>query len=56
MGDVIPVSQLREPIYLIPHFGATVDMHLTMYNSLEHATEFWLNYFWDKNTFFGLSE
>ncbi|KAG2089231.1 uncharacterized protein F5147DRAFT_587272, partial [Suillus discolor] len=59
MGDVIPVSQLRAlltPIHLIPHFGATADTRLTMYNSLEHATEFWLNYFWDKNTFFALSE
>ncbi|KAG1899089.1 uncharacterized protein F5891DRAFT_1129043 [Suillus fuscotomentosus] len=52
MGDVVPVSQLRAPVNLVPHFGAIADMRLTAYNSLEHASEFWLNHFWDKNTFF----
>jgi hypothetical protein len=55
MGDIIPVSQLRVPVNLIPRFGAAADKHLTPYNSIEHATEFWLNLFWDKNTFFALS-
>ncbi|KAG2129257.1 uncharacterized protein EDB93DRAFT_1243436 [Suillus bovinus] len=48
IGGVVSVN-------LIPHFGAVADMHLTAYNSLEHASEFWLNPFWDKNTFFPLS-
>ncbi|KAG0694390.1 hypothetical protein DFH29DRAFT_1006389 [Suillus ampliporus] len=56
MGDVIPVSQLRAPVHLIPRFGAIADMRLTAYNSMEHATKFWLNYFWHKNSFFALSE
>ncbi|KAG1859222.1 hypothetical protein F4604DRAFT_1684696 [Suillus subluteus] len=56
MGDIIPVSQFRAPVHLIPHFGATADTHLTAYNSMEHAAEFWLNYFWDKHTFFALSK
>ncbi|KAG1893322.1 uncharacterized protein F5891DRAFT_1131322 [Suillus fuscotomentosus] len=55
MGDVIPVSQMRAPINLIPRFGAIADVRLTAYNSMEHATEFWLNEFWDKTTFFALS-
>lgn len=55
MGDVVPVSQLRTLINLVPCFGAIADVRLTAYNSLEHALEFWLNYFWDKNTFFPLS-
>ncbi|KAG1824625.1 uncharacterized protein BJ212DRAFT_1295751 [Suillus subaureus] len=55
MGNVIPVSQLRAPVNLIPCFGTAADKCLTPYNSMEHATEFWLNYFWDKNTFFALS-
>ncbi|KAG1768243.1 hypothetical protein EV702DRAFT_979542, partial [Suillus placidus] len=55
MGDIIPVSQLRVSVNLIPHFGAAADKHLTPYDSMEHATEFWLNLFWDKNTFFTLS-
>ncbi|KAG1881763.1 hypothetical protein C8R48DRAFT_550766, partial [Suillus tomentosus] len=51
MGDVIPVSQMRAPINLIPRFGAIADVRLTAYNSMEHAAEFWLNEFWDKTTF-----
>ncbi|KAG1887913.1 uncharacterized protein F5891DRAFT_1132056 [Suillus fuscotomentosus] len=52
-----PTTQLhlRAPVNLIPRFGAAADKRLTPYNSMEHATEFWLNYFWDKNTFFVLS-
>ncbi|KAG1723858.1 hypothetical protein EDB19DRAFT_1834448 [Suillus lakei] len=56
MGDIIPVSQLRAPVHLVPHFGATADMCLMAYNSMEHTREFWLNYFWDKHSFFALSE
>ncbi|KAG1719323.1 hypothetical protein EDB19DRAFT_1919105 [Suillus lakei] len=56
MGNIIPVSQLRAPVHLVPRFGATADMHLTAYNSMEHMREFWLNYFWDKHSFFALSE
>ena len=55
MGDIIPVSQLRSPVHLVPRFGATADTRFTAYNSMEHASEFWLNYFWDKNSFFALS-
>ncbi|KIK35463.1 hypothetical protein CY34DRAFT_26607 [Suillus luteus UH-Slu-Lm8-n1] len=50
MGDVIPLSQLRVPINLVPRFGATADKHLTVYNSMEHAIEFWLNEYWEKKT------
>jgi hypothetical protein len=55
MGDVIPLSQLRAPINLVPCFGATADKRLTVYNSMEHAAEFWLNEYWEKHTFFALS-
>ncbi|KAG1717311.1 hypothetical protein EDB19DRAFT_1654258 [Suillus lakei] len=56
MGNIIPVSQLQAPVHLVPHFGATADTRLTAYNSMEHTREFWLNYFWDKHSFFALSE
>jgi hypothetical protein len=55
MGDVIPISQLRAPMNLVPRFGATADNRLTAYNCLEHASELWLNRFWDKSTYFALS-
>ncbi|KAG1819134.1 uncharacterized protein BJ212DRAFT_1446237 [Suillus subaureus] len=40
IGDVVPVSQLRAPVNLVPCFGTVADMRLTAYNSLEHASEF----------------
>ncbi|KAG2156558.1 uncharacterized protein EDB93DRAFT_1247267 [Suillus bovinus] len=55
VGDVIPITQLRAPVNIVPRFGASTDNHLTPYNSMEHASEFWLNKYWDKNTFFPLS-
>jgi hypothetical protein len=55
MGDVIPVDQLRAPVNLVPRFGVKADHRLTAYNSAEHASEFWLNRFWDKNSYFPLS-
>ncbi|KAG1837762.1 hypothetical protein F4604DRAFT_1942034 [Suillus subluteus] len=55
VGDVIPVTQLRAPINVVPRFGASADPRLTQYNSMEHASEFWLNKYWDKNIFFPLS-
>ncbi|KAG1747998.1 uncharacterized protein EDB91DRAFT_1235850 [Suillus paluster] len=36
-------------------FGAAADNRLTTYNSVEHASELWLNRFWDKSTYFPLS-
>ena len=54
LGDVIPVSQLRSYINLIPRFGALADARLTEFNSLEHSREFFLNKYFDKNTMFAL--
>ncbi|KAG1906232.1 uncharacterized protein F5891DRAFT_975660 [Suillus fuscotomentosus] len=50
-GDL---TQLRAPVNLVPRFGASADNQLTPYNSMKHASEFWLNKYWDKNTFFPL--
>ncbi|KAG1842819.1 hypothetical protein C8R48DRAFT_619290 [Suillus tomentosus] len=55
MGDVVPISQVRAPVNLVPRFGAAADNRLTAYNSVEHASELWLNRFWDKNSYFPLS-
>ncbi|KAG1807769.1 uncharacterized protein BJ212DRAFT_1535057 [Suillus subaureus] len=54
IGDIIPVTQFRVPINIVPCFGSKADNHLTLYNSIEHLSEFWLNRYWDKNTFFPL--
>ncbi|KAG1908717.1 uncharacterized protein F5891DRAFT_1124384 [Suillus fuscotomentosus] len=55
VGDIIPLTQIKAPVNLIPHFGASADSRFTSQNSMEHASEFWVNKFWDKNTFFPLS-
>ncbi|KAG1854650.1 hypothetical protein C8R48DRAFT_609736 [Suillus tomentosus] len=55
VGDIIPLTQIKAPVNLIPRFGASADSRFTSQNSMEHASEFWVNKFWDKNTFFPLS-
>ena len=55
LGDVIPVSQIRAYANLIPHFGQRADAHLTASNSFEHSREFFLNKYFDKNSYFPLS-
>ena len=54
LRDIIPVSQLRSYINLIPRFGTVVDPCLTEFNSLEHCQEFFLNRYFNKNTMFAL--
>ncbi|KAG1865025.1 hypothetical protein DFJ58DRAFT_714811 [Suillus subalutaceus] len=55
VGDIVPVTQLRALVNLVPRFGASADNRLTPYNSMEHASQFWLNKYWDKNSYFPLS-
>jgi len=54
LGDIIPVSQLRSYINVLPRFGAVADPCLTECNSLEHSREFFLNKYFDKNIMFSL--
>jgi hypothetical protein len=54
-GDVIPLAQVRSFAHLIPWFGASADPHLTAFNSFEHSTEFYLNIYFEKDTYLSLS-
>jgi hypothetical protein len=54
MGDVVPLSQLRTLINLVPRFGAKADNRLTMETALEYCAEFWLNKYFDKELFYAL--
>lgn len=56
MGDVIPLMHMRSAAQLVPKFGATADPRLTMQTSLEYCTEFWLNKYELKETFWALHE
>ena len=53
-GDVVPLTQLRDPVQLIPSFGKSADPWLTMQNSLHYSTEFWLNSYANKEIFWAL--
>jgi hypothetical protein len=53
-GDIIPLTQLRGPVQLIPNFGEVADPWLTMLNSLHYSTEFWLNNYANKEIFWAL--
>ncbi|KAG2122771.1 hypothetical protein DEU56DRAFT_873558 [Suillus clintonianus] len=55
LGDVIPLSQIRAPVSLVPRFGIAADNRLTAHNSMEHCLEFWLNKYWNKQLFFSLT-
>ena len=54
LGDVIPVTQIRSPVQLVPRFGHEADPRLTMETSLEYSTEFWLNKYETKEMFWAL--
>ena len=54
IGGVIPLSQIRALVGLVPRFGAEADRHFTKMNSLEYSTEFFLNKYFDKELFFAL--
>jgi len=54
LGDVIPVSQIRAYANLIPRFGQHADARLTASNSFKHSREFFLNKYFDKNSYFPL--
>jgi hypothetical protein len=54
MGDVIPLSQLRTLINLVPRFGAEADNQLTKETALEWSSEYWLNKYFDKELFYAL--
>ncbi|KAG1824393.1 uncharacterized protein BJ212DRAFT_1444268 [Suillus subaureus] len=45
IGDIIPVTQLRAPINIVPHFGASADNHLTLYNSNGAPSVGWEEYY-----------
>lgn len=51
MGDIYPLTSVREVVDLVPQFGKTMDRHLNCNNSLELPTNFYLNHFSDKETF-----
>ena len=55
LGDVIPLSQLRAPVDLVPRFGKTANKCLSSTNCIALSEEFWLNKHWNKELFYALN-
>ena len=55
-GDIVPLSQLRSLVSLVPRFGGKADSCLTKTNCLAFSTEFWLNKYFMKEIYYALDE
>lgn len=55
IGDVIPLQQLRALIDVVPQMGLEADRRLTKENSTTFSSQFWLNKYFDKDTFYALT-
>ena len=55
LGGIIPLTQICAFADLIPRFGSKVDVWLTMQTSIAYSTEFWLNKYFDKESYFTLT-
>ncbi|KAF8336052.1 hypothetical protein F5887DRAFT_1063304 [Amanita rubescens] len=56
LGDIVPLSQLRSLVSLVPRFGEKADSHLTKTTCLAFSTEFWLNKYFTKELYYALDE
>ena len=54
IGNIIPLSHVRSPAHVIPHFGKTANARLTPHTSYELSSEFWLNKYWTKQFYYCL--
>lgn len=54
IGGVVPLQQIRGMVNLVPRFGEKADRRLTKMNCLAFSREFWLNKYFDKETFYAL--
>ncbi|KIJ63226.1 hypothetical protein HYDPIDRAFT_66475, partial [Hydnomerulius pinastri MD-312] len=55
LGDIIPLSQIRELVNIIPHFGAHAESQFTKSNSAHYSTTFFLNNYFTKDQYYALS-
>ena len=51
-ASIIQLKHVRKPLMLVPRFTKPVDPRLTRENCMEHYSEFWLNDYFDKETFY----
>ena len=55
LGDVVPLSQFRSLVDLVPRFDSQgADSRLHSNNSIRFSKEFWLNSYLEKDLFYSL--
>lgn len=55
LGEIVPLSQVRELVNIIPCFGARAQSNLTKSNSVHHSSTFFLNKYFTKDQYYALS-
>jgi hypothetical protein len=55
LGDIVPLNQVRSLVELTPRFGEQADWRLTNMNALAYCSEFFLDKFFTKETFYALT-
>ena len=53
-GHIVPIKFFRTAIMLVPRHGPRADGRFSRENSMECASEFWLNHYFNKELFFSL--
>ena len=53
-GHIVPIKFFRAPIMLVPRHGLRADGRYSKENSMECASEFWLNHYFNKELFYSL--
>lgn len=51
-GGIIQLKHIRRPVTLVPKFRRNIDPRLRKENCMEFYSEFWLNDYFDKETFY----
>jgi hypothetical protein len=54
LGDIIPLSQVRNLVELTPRFGEKADTRLIKETTTEYSAEFLLDKYFDKELFYAL--
>lgn len=55
IGYIIPLTMIKSPVHLIPRFGKEAHSRLTQQNSYELTNDFWVNKYWNKESFYALN-
>ncbi|RDB31099.1 hypothetical protein Hypma_000008 [Hypsizygus marmoreus] len=55
INGIVPLARIRTLVELTPDFGETADIHLTKETTLNYCSQFWLNKYLDKESYYAMS-